>query len=111
MQRLIAQLDPVGTAFNRLVEQQKQLNEAKAKGMLSPEMYEELSGKLRAMRSELEVTQSQLSKTGMSAKQTAFAMRMLPAQMTDMQETRIASLPVTAIPAGMKIPCVTAGSA
>lgn len=71
------------TAFNRLVEQQKQLNEAKAKGMLSPEMYEELSGKLRAMRSELEVTQSQLSKTGMSAKQTAFAMRMLPAQMTD----------------------------
>ncbi|STF86906.1 putative phage tail protein [Escherichia coli] len=70
LQRLIAQLDPVGTAFNRLVEQQKQLNEAKAKGMLSPEMYEELSGKLRAMRSELEVTQSQLSKTGMSAKQT-----------------------------------------
>ncbi|HDP9328906.1 TPA: phage tail tape measure protein [Escherichia coli] len=58
LQRLIAQLDPVGTAFNRLVEQQKQLNEAKAKGMLSPEMYEELSGKLRAMR-------------------------MLPAQMTD----------------------------
>lgn len=134
LQRLIAQLDPVGTAFNRLVEQQKQLNEAKAKGMLSPEMYEELSGKLRAMRSELEVTQSQLSKTGMSAKQTAFAMRMLPAQMTDIvvglstgqspfmvlmqqdghsaiQETRIASLPVTAIPAGMKIPCVTAGSA
>ncbi|HHG1672474.1 TPA: phage tail length tape measure family protein [Escherichia coli] len=83
LQRMIAQLDPVGTAFNRLVEQQKQLNEAKAKGMLSPEMYEELSGKLRAMRSELEVTQSQLSKTGMSAKQTAFAMRMLPAQMTD----------------------------
>lgn len=35
------------------------------------------------MRSELEATQSQLSKTGMSAKQTAFAMRMLPAQMTD----------------------------
>lgn len=83
LQRLIVQLDPVGTAFNRLAEQQKQLSKAKAKGMLSPEMYEELSGKLRAMRSELEVTQSQLSKTGMSAKQTAFAMRMLPAQMTD----------------------------
>ncbi len=30
LQRLIAQLDPVGTAFNRLVEQQKQLNEAKS---------------------------------------------------------------------------------
>ncbi|MCZ9146608.1 phage tail tape measure protein [Escherichia albertii] len=83
LQRLIAQLDPVGTAFNRLTEQQKQLSEAKANGMLSPEMYEELSGKLHAMRSELEATQSQLSKTGMSAKQTAFAMRMLPAQMTD----------------------------
>lgn len=32
LQRLIAQLDPVGTAFNRLVEQQKQLNEAKLRG-------------------------------------------------------------------------------
>lgn len=64
-------------------EAQAEREAAKAKGMLSPEMYEELSGKLRAMRSELEVTQSQLSKTGMSAKQTAFAMRMLPAQMTD----------------------------
>ena len=83
LQRLIAQLDPVGTAFNRLTEQQKQLSEAKARGMLSPEMYEELSGKLRAMRRELEATESQLSKTGMSAKQTAFAVRMLPAQMTD----------------------------
>lgn len=30
LQRLIAQLDPVGTAFNRLTEQQKQLSEAKA---------------------------------------------------------------------------------
>lgn len=30
---------------------------------------------------------------------------------TVMQETGIARLPVTAIPAGMKIPCVTAGSA
>lgn len=83
LQRLITQLDPVGTAFNRLTEQQKQLSEAKDKGMLSPEMYEEFSGKLRAMRDELETTQSHLSKTGMSAKQTAFAMRMLPAQMTD----------------------------
>ncbi len=31
---VIAQLDPVGTAFNRLVEQQKQLNEAKARECL-----------------------------------------------------------------------------
>ncbi|EEP1482005.1 phage tail protein [Salmonella enterica] len=83
LQRLVAQLDPVGEGFRRLAEQQKQLDSAKSSGLLSPESYTKLSGTLGEMRTELEKTQSQLGKTGMSAKQTAFAMRMIPAQMTD----------------------------
>lgn len=83
LQRLVAQLDPVGDGFRRLAEQQKQLDSAKSSGLLSPESYTKLSGTLGEMRTELEKTQAQLGKTGMSAKQTAFAMRMLPAQMTD----------------------------
>lgn len=83
LQRLVAQLDPVGEGFRRLAEQQKQLDSAKSSGLLSPESYTKLSGTLGEMRSELEKTQAQLGRTGMSAKQTAFAMRMIPAQMTD----------------------------
>lgn len=83
LRRLEAQLDPVGEGFRRLAQQQKQLDSAKASGMLSAETYSKLSGTLSEMRGELEKTQAQLGKTGMSARQTAFAMRMIPAQMTD----------------------------
>ncbi|HBM3277655.1 TPA: phage tail length tape measure family protein [Klebsiella oxytoca] len=83
LRRLEAQLDPVGEGFRRLAQQQKLLDSAKASGMLSAETYSKLSGTLSEMRGELEKTQAQLGKTGMSAKQTAWAMRMIPAQMTD----------------------------
>ncbi|EPG8608993.1 TPA: phage tail length tape measure family protein [Raoultella ornithinolytica] len=83
LRRLEAQIDPVGEAFRRLNEQQRQLDNAKATGMLSPLAYDRLNSKLAESRDALEKTQSQLGKTGMSAKQTAWAMSMIPAQMTD----------------------------
>jgi phage-related minor tail protein len=83
LQRLAAQLDPISDGFRKIADNQKLLDNAKSKGMLSAEQYDSLSGKLKQMRGELELTQAQLGKTGMSAKQTAFAMRMIPAQMTD----------------------------
>lgn len=83
LRRLEAQIDPVGEAFRRLNEQQRQLDSAKASGMLSPLAYDRLNSKLSETRDGLEKTQTQLGKTGQSAAQTAFAMRMIPAQMTD----------------------------
>lgn len=83
LRRLEAQIDPVGEAFRRLNEQQRQLDSAKATGMLSPLAYERLNRKLAESRDALEKTQTQLVKTGMSSKQTAWAMSMIPAQMTD----------------------------
>lgn len=83
LRRLEAQIDPVGEAFRRLNEQQRQLDSAKASGMLSPLAYDRLNSKLAESRDALEKTQKQLGKTGQSAAQTAFAMRMIPAQMTD----------------------------
>ncbi|MBX4651399.1 phage tail length tape measure family protein [Klebsiella michiganensis] len=83
LQRLAAQLDPISDGFRKIADNQKLLDSAKSKGMLSVEQYDTLSGKLKQMRGELELTQAQLGKTGMSARQTAFAMRMIPAQMTD----------------------------
>lgn len=83
LRRLEAQIDPVGEAFRRLNEQQRQLDSAKASGMLSPLAYDRLNSKLAESRDALEKTQTQLGKTGQSEAQTAFAMRMIPAQMTD----------------------------
>ncbi|EOW4545926.1 phage tail length tape measure family protein [Raoultella planticola] len=83
LRRLEAQIDPVGEAFRRLNDQQRQLDGAKATGMLSPLAYDRLNSKLAESRDALEKTQSKLGKTGMSAKQTAWAMSMIPAQMTD----------------------------
>lgn len=83
LQRLAAQLDPISDGFRKIADNQKLLDNAKSKGMISTEQYGSLSGKLKQMRGELELTQAQLGKTGMSARQTAFAMRMIPAQMTD----------------------------
>ena len=83
LRRLEAQIDPVGEAFRRLNEQQRQLDSAKATGILSPMVYDRLNSKLAESRDALEKTQTQLGKTGQSAAQTANAMRMIPAQMTD----------------------------
>lgn len=83
LRRLEAQIDPVGEAFRRLAEQQRQLDSAKSSGMLSPLAYDRLNSKLAESRDALEKTSTQLGKTGMSAAATANAMRMVPAQMTD----------------------------
>ncbi|EPH0829256.1 phage tail length tape measure family protein [Klebsiella pneumoniae] len=83
LRRLEAQIDPVGEALRRLNEQQRQLDTAKTSGMLSPLAYDRLNSKLAESRDALEKTQAQLGKTSQSAAQTANAMRMIPAQMTD----------------------------
>ncbi|MDT7024222.1 tail protein [Klebsiella variicola] len=83
LRRLEAQIDPVGEAFRRLNEQQRQLDTAKTSGMLSPLAYDRLNSKLAESRDALEKTQAQLGKTSQSAAQTANVMRMIPAQMTD----------------------------
>ncbi|WP_323085517.1 phage tail length tape measure family protein [Klebsiella variicola] len=83
LRRLEAQIDPVGEAFRRLNEQQRQLDTAKTSGMLSPLAYDRLNSKLAESRDALEKIQAQLGKTSQSAAQTANAMRMIPAQMTD----------------------------
>lgn len=83
LRRLEAQIDPVGEAYRRLNEQQRQLDTAKTSGMLSLLAYDRLNSKLAESRDALEKTQAQLGKTSQSAAQTANAMRMIPAQMTD----------------------------
>ncbi|HIG9583290.1 TPA: phage tail length tape measure family protein, partial [Escherichia coli] len=64
-------------------KQQQQLVKFKSKGMLDDETFDVYSKKIEEARNRLTGFSEQLKNTGMSAKQSAFAMRMLPAQMTD----------------------------
>lgn len=83
LRRLEAQIDPIGESFRKLREQQSQLDSAKASGMLSPVAYDTLNTKLAATCDALEKTYMQMTRAGQSAAATANAMRMIPAQLTD----------------------------
>lgn len=83
LSELLDRIDPVNAALNKLDKQQQQLAKFKSKGMLDDETFDVYSKKIEEARNRLSGFSEQLKNTGMSAKQTAFAMRMLPAQMTD----------------------------
>lgn len=83
LSELLDRIDPVNAALNKLDKQQQQLVKFKSKGMLDDETFDVYSKKIEEARNRLTGFSEQLKNTGMSAKQTAFAMRMLPAQMTD----------------------------
>lgn len=83
LSELLDRIDPVNAALNKLDKQQQQLAKFKSKGMLDDETFDVYSKKIEEARNRLTGFSEQLKNTGMSAKQTAFAMRMLPAQMTD----------------------------
>ncbi|ABV12980.1 TPA: phage tail length tape measure family protein [Citrobacter koseri] len=83
LSELLDRIDPVNAALNKLDKQQQQLAKFKSKGMLDDETFDVYSKKIEEARNRLTGFSEQLKNTGMSAKQTAFAMRILPAQMTD----------------------------
>ncbi|WP_241640051.1 phage tail length tape measure family protein [Rosenbergiella epipactidis] len=83
LSQLLDRIDPVNAALNKLDQQQQQLAKFKAKGFLDTDTFEAYSKKIDDARSRLGQMSEQLVKTGQSSKQAAFAMRMIPAQMTD----------------------------
>lgn len=80
---LLGQINPVIGALNKLDKQQSKLDDFHKKGLLPTDDYKEYSSLVDLTRTKLNGFGDQLNKTGMSAKQTAAAMRMVPAQMTD----------------------------
>lgn len=80
---LLDRIDPVNAALNKLDKQQQELSKFKAKGMIDTETFDNYSKQIEDTRNRLTGFSDQLNKTGMSAKQTAAAMRMVPAQFTD----------------------------
>ncbi|MEM0651839.1 phage tail length tape measure family protein [Klebsiella huaxiensis] len=83
LSELLDRIDPVNAALNKLDKQQQELAKFKSKGMVDTDTFELYSKRIEENRNKLAGFRDDLGKTGMSAKQTAFAMRMIPAQMTD----------------------------
>lgn len=83
LSELLDRIDPVNAALNKLDKQQQDLARFKAKGMVDPDTFELYSKQIENTRNKLAGFGDQLNKTGKSATQAAYAMRMIPAQMTD----------------------------
>ncbi|HDU5581239.1 phage tail length tape measure family protein [Klebsiella aerogenes] len=83
LSELLDRIDPVNAALNQLDKQQQDLAKFKSKGMVDTDTFELYSKRIEETRNKLTGFSDDLKKTGQSAAQTAFAMRMIPAQMTD----------------------------
>ncbi|MFU6376427.1 phage tail tape measure protein [Metapseudomonas otitidis] len=83
LQKLLGQIDPTVAAYGRLDDMQQRLLRFKAAGVLSPAEFEEYSARIDKSRAALGQFDDKLTKTGMTAKATAAALRGVPAQMTD----------------------------
>ena len=83
LSELLDRIDPVNAALNKLDKQQQDLAKFKSKGMVDTDTFELYSKRIEETRNKLTGFRDDLNKTGQSAAQTAFAMRMIPAQMTD----------------------------
>ncbi|SXW09925.1 phage tail length tape measure family protein [Klebsiella pneumoniae] len=83
LSELLDRIDPVNAALNKLDKQQQDLAKFKSKGMVDTDTFDLYSMKIEETRNRLTGFCDDLGKTGQSAAQTAYAMRMIPAQMID----------------------------
>lgn len=80
---LLDRIDPVNAALNRLDEQQRQLAKFQARGFIDTDTFSTYSKKIEDARNRLTGFSETVGRAGISSKQAAYQMRMIPAQMTD----------------------------
>lgn len=80
---LLGSIDPVTRKLGDLDRQERDLAKNRKLGLLDNETFDEYQGKINATRTELGRFNADMTKTGMSAKATAAALRGVPAQFTD----------------------------
>jgi len=80
---LLGSIDPVTRKLGELDRQEKELARSRKLGLLDKETFDDYQGKINATRTELGRFNADMTKTGMSAKATAAALRNVPAQFTD----------------------------
>ncbi|WP_207833461.1 phage tail tape measure protein [Pseudomonas sp. 43(2021)] len=80
---LLGEIDPTVKALGRLDDLETRLSKQRSLGNLDPATFNEYHAKIQRSREELARFNDVLGRSGVSAKQTAAAMRMLPAQFSD----------------------------
>lgn len=83
LQALLAKINPVAGALGKLDEQQAQLQKYKNAGVIDAETFKDYSSQIEGARQKVGAFGEELKKGGVSAGQTANALRQLPAQFTD----------------------------
>lgn len=81
--KLIGQIDPTVAAYARLDKMEQQLEAHRKAGRLPTEDYVEYIAKINASREAISKNDAVIAKSGVSARQTAAAFGMLPAQLSD----------------------------
>ncbi|QEU28921.1 phage tail tape measure protein [Pseudomonas luteola] len=81
--RLLGQIDPTTKAFERLDQQERKLYQLRAANKLDLDTYTQYRQKIDEGREALARANDGLTRTGNTAKQTANALRGVPAQFTD----------------------------
>lgn len=81
--KLLGKIDPVVAALGRLDDQEQQLRKFKGAGLVDTETFREYSAKIDQARKSLSDVDGTIRRTGSTSKQTAAALRQLPAQFSD----------------------------
>ena len=83
LSKLLGQIDPVVAALERLDQQEEKLRGFRATGALDAETFGAFKATIDRNRDALGVFDDSLTRTGNTSKQTAQAIRQLPAQFSD----------------------------
>ncbi|PPU32156.1 phage tail length tape measure family protein [Xanthomonas sp. CFBP 7912] len=94
LKRLLAQIDPTVAGLNRLADMEERLERAGDLGLIKPQVMQQYQAQIEASRQALLKSKNTNEQYAMSARQTAAAMRMIPAQMTDIVTSIVAGQPI-----------------
>ncbi|QTK37261.1 phage tail length tape measure family protein [Xanthomonas citri] len=94
LKRLLAQIDPTVAGLNRLAEMEERLERAGDLGLIKPQVMQQYQAQIEASRQALLKSRNTNEQYAMSARQTAAAMRMIPAQMTDIVTSIVSGQPI-----------------
>lgn len=94
LEELLGKIDPTVAAMSRLDQMEQKLKGFRTSGALDAETFGEYQAKIDQARTALGSADAALSKTGMTAKATAAALRGVPAQFTDIFTSIVAGQPI-----------------
>jgi lambda family phage tail tape measure protein len=81
--KLLGQINPVVAALDRLDKQEAELRKFKSKGLVDIDTFREYKAQIDSSRASLAGVDGAIRRTGNTSKQTAQALRQLPAQFSD----------------------------